>query len=193
MSSRDPEPSPNPPLPPTAGGLTHLDEKGRAHMVAVGHKPETARIAHASGRIELFASTLARITTSDPAQVMTKGDVLQVARLAGIQAVKRTAELIPLCHPLRITGVRVDFLLPPAAAANDQRVEIEIRAEVRAYDRTGVEMEALTAVSVAALTIYDMCKAVDRGMRISAIQLEEKSGGRSGTWQREPGADNTTK
>lgn len=158
-------------------------------MVPVGHKPETARCARASGRVLLSAGTLARITSGDPTQALPKGDVLQVARLAAIQAVKRTADLIPLCHPLRITGVRVDFASPPSAAVSselgtDQRA-IDIRVEVRAFDRTGVEMEALTAVSVAALTIYDMCKAVDRGMCITAIQLEEKSGGRTGSWQRE--------
>lgn len=158
-------------------------------MVPVGHKPETARCARASGRVLLSAGTLARITSGDPTQALPKGDVLQVARLAAIQAVKRTADLIPLCHPLRITGVRVDFASPPPAAVSselgtDQRA-IDIRVEVRAFDRTGVEMEALTAVSVAALTIYDMCKAVDRGMCITAIQLEEKSGGRTGSWQRE--------
>ena len=158
-------------------------------MVPVGEKPETARRARASGRVLLAGSTLARITSTDAAQALPKGDVLQVARLAAIQAVKRTADLIPLCHPLRITGVKVDFSVPPAdaaaqAAAPEQRA-IDIAVEVRAHDRTGVEMEALTAVSVAALTIYDMCKAVDRGMCITAIQLEHKSGGRSGDWQRD--------
>ena len=170
----------------TQGGLTHLDEQGRARMVAVGHKPETERIASASGRVLLSASTLSRITSEDPSLALPKGDVLQVARLAGIQAVKRTADLIPLCHPLRITGVRVEFTSPPPGTAGlvgDARA-IDITAEVRAFDRTGVEMEALTAVAVAALTIYDMCKAVDRGMCITGIQLEEKSGGRTGLWQR---------
>ncbi len=158
-------------------------------MVPVGEKPETARRARASGRVLLSGSTLARITSTDAAQALPKGDVLQVARLAAIQAVKRTADLIPLCHPLRITGVTVDFSVPPAdAAGQDAATEqraIDIAVEVRAHDRTGVEMEALTAVSVAALTIYDMCKAVDRGMSITAIQLEHKSGGRSGDWQRD--------
>mgnify|MGYP003597391815 CR=1 FL=1 len=157
-------------------------------MVAVGHKPETERSARACGRVLLSASTLARITSEDAAQALPKGDVLQVARLAGIQAVKRTADLIPLCHPLRITAVRVEFSSPPAGAAGlvgDERA-IDITVEVRAFDRTGVEMEALTAVAVAALTIYDMCKAVDRAMCITGIQLEEKRGGRTGLWQREP-------
>lgn len=163
-------------------------------MVPVGQKPETERRARARGRVLLSASTLARITTTDAAQALPKGDVLQVARLAAIQAVKRTADLIPLCHPLRITGVRVDFEIPPAGALAaapglpaGQRA-IDIAVEVQAFDRTGVEMEALSAVAVAALTIYDMCKAVDRGMCITAIQLEEKSGGRSGSWRRDPGA-----
>ena len=153
-------------------------------MVSVGHKPESERRASASGRVQLAASTLARITTVDPAQALPKGDVLQVARLAGIQAVKRTADLLPLCHPLRITGVHLDFQFPPAAPDATLR-EITIHAEVHAFDRTGVEMEALTAVTVAALTIYDMCKAVDRAMCITCVQLEEKRGGKSGTWQRE--------
>jgi cyclic pyranopterin phosphate synthase len=193
MSHRIPESS-LPAASPSASGLTHLDEQGRAHMVSVGHKPETARSARASGRVQMAASTLARITTTDPAQGMSKGDVLQVARLAAIQAVKRTADLIPLCHPLRITGVQVDFVVPSAAPGSAATLrEIEIIVEVRAFDRTGVEMEALTAVSIAALTIYDMCKAVDRAMCISAIQLDEKAGGRSGTWQREAKTNDAVK
>jgi cyclic pyranopterin monophosphate synthase len=153
--------------------VNHLDEKGQARMVEVGQKPETARQARASCRIELQPETLSRILEGN----LPKGEVLQVARLAGIQAVKRTADLIPLCHPLRITGVDVTF--------EPQEAAIAISAEVRAFDRTGVEMEALTAVTVAALTIYDMCKAVDRQMRIAYVQLEEKRGGRSGHFQRE--------
>jgi cyclic pyranopterin phosphate synthase len=160
--------------------VNHLDEKGQARMVEVGQKPETARQARASGRIELQPATLHRILEGK----LPKGEVLSVARLAGIQAVKRTADLIPLCHPLRITGVDVTF--EPREAA------IDIVAEVRAFDRTGVEMEALTAVTVAALTIYDMCKAVDRGMRIVDVKLDEKLGGRSGHWQRDAEADSTT-
>jgi cyclic pyranopterin phosphate synthase len=185
MSHRDPESLPEGGPLAADRGLTHLDEQGRAHMVAVGHKPETERRARATGRVLMAPSTLARVTSSDPALALPKGDVLQVARLAAIQAVKRTADLIPLCHPLRITGVRVDFACPPPPpGAEDGPRAIEITVEVRAFDRTGVEMEALTAVAVAGLTIYDMCKAVDRAMCITAVQLEEKQGGRSGHWQR---------
>jgi cyclic pyranopterin phosphate synthase len=166
--------------------LTHLDEKGQAHMVEVGAKPETARLARARGAIELRESTLRRILAGD----LPKGEVLSVARLAAIGATKRTAELIPLCHPLRITGVDVAFQPLPAARSDesDPPRQLEITVEVRAFDRTGVEMEALTAVTVAALTVYDMCKAVDRGMRIVDVSLVEKRGGRSGLWQR-PGGD----
>jgi len=138
--------------------LTHFDDAGAAHMVDVGAKPETERTAIASGTIG-------------------KGDVLGVARIAAIQAAKRTSDIIPLCHPLRITGVDVDLRV-----ANNA---VYIMATVRAFDRSGVEMEALAAVSAAALTIYDMCKAIDRGMVISEIRLDEKRGGKSGTWTRE--------
>lgn len=169
--------------------LSHLDEQGHARMVEVGSKSESQRLAVATGRVYLQATTLSRILAGE----LPKGDVLQVARIAGITAVKRTADLIPLCHPLRITGVKLHFTPHLAAAtvadnASDPAAEgtfLHIRAEVRAFDRTGVEMEALTAVSVAALTLYDMCKAIDRGMRISDVQLEEKQGGRSGHWQRQ--------
>lgn len=150
--------------------LTHFDDAGAAHMVDVGAKPETERVAIASGRVEMAAPTVQAIRAGE----IGKGDVLGVARLAGIQAVKRTADLIPLCHPIRITGV--DLELAPSG-----KTAIAIRATVRAFDRSGVEMEALTAVSAAALTIYDMCKAIDRGMTITAVQLEEKRGGKSGT------------
>lgn len=169
--------------------LSHLDEQGHARMVEVGSKSESQRLAVATGRVYLQATTLSRILAGE----LPKGDVLQVARIAGITAVKRTADLIPLCHPLRITGVKLHFTphLAAATAADNASATAEestflhIRAEVRAFDRTGVEMEALTAVSVAALTLYDMCKAIDRGMRISDVQLEEKQGGRSGHWQRQ--------
>ena len=166
--------------------LSHLDEQGHARMVEVGSKSESQRVAVATGRVYLQAATLSRILAGE----LPKGDVLQVARIAGITAVKRTADLIPLCHPLRITGVKLHFTPHPAtaesaAAPSAERTFLHIRAEVRAFDRTGVEMEALTAVSVAALTLYDMCKAIDRGMRISDVQLEEKQGGRSGHWQRQ--------
>ena len=154
--------------------LTHFDAGGAARMVDVGAKPETLRVAVATGAVEMGKETLALVAAGK----MGKGDVLGVARLAGIQALKRTAELIPLCHPLRLVGSDV------ALAVDRKRQAVTIRAEVRAFDRTGVEMEALTAVAVAALTVYDMCKAVDRGMRITAVQLEEKSGGRSGAWRR---------
>lgn len=155
-------------------------------MVEVGKKPETARSARAQGCIELRSDTLARLLRGD----LPKGEALAVARIAGIQAAKRTADLIPLCHPLRLTGVDVTFTPyfgpgrtgpGPDGSAN---AALLIEAEVRAFDRTGVEMEALTAVSVAALTIYDMCKAVEREMTIGAISLTEKSGGRSGHWVR---------
>ena len=155
--------------------LTHFDEAGRARMVEVGDKAETAREAIASARVLMKAETAGLIARGE----IGKGDVLGIARLAGIQGLKRTAELIPLCHPLRITGVDVDLAVSEAPAA------VTISATVRATDRTGVEMEALTAVSIAALTVYDMCKAVDRGMQITDIQLDKKSGGKSGTWQRE--------
>lgn len=142
-------------------------------MVDVGPKPVTARRARASGRVKMGAETLKLIRDGGH----KKGDVLQVARLAGIMAAKRTDELIPLCHVLPLDGVTIDF-----AFVDDRTIGIE--AEVRCTARTGVEMEALTAVSVAALTIYDMCKGVDRGMTIESIQLEEKDGGRSGHFVR---------
>lgn len=141
-------------------------------MVDVGAKPETERVAIASARVAMAATTVKRIRGG----TVAKGDALAVARLAGIQAVKHTHVLIPLCHPLRISGVTVDIELGARHAA--------ITATVRAFDRTGVEMEALTAVSVAALALYDMIKAVDRGVVIGPIQLDEKRGGRSGHWAR---------
>jgi cyclic pyranopterin phosphate synthase len=154
--------------------LTHFDAAGNAHMVEVGAKPETARSAIASGSIAMAPATSRKIA----AGTIGKGDVLGIARLAGIQAAKRTADLIPLCHPLRLTGVEV--VLEVGARA------VTIVATVTCFDRSGVEMEALTAVSAAALTIYDMCKAIDRGMHIGGIQLEEKRGGTSGVWTRTP-------
>ncbi len=172
--------------PATAPGLTHIDPAGHARMVEVGAKPETARSARAQGCIELRTDTLTRLLRGD----LPKGEGLAVARIAAIAATKRTADLIPLCHPLRITGVDVKFTPywgrgrstpdPDGAAV----VALIIEVEVRAFDRNGVEMEALTAVSVAALTIYDMCKAVERGMTIGAISLLEKTGGRSGNYSR---------
>jgi len=153
--------------------LTHFDQDGQAHMVDVADKNKTRRSARASGRIRMNAATLALITTGSAG----KGDVLGVARIAAIQASKRTAELIPLCHPLSLTSITVEFNLDQEQCA----VECVVTAET--LGRTGVEMEALTAVSIALLTIYDMCKAVDRGMAIADIRLLEKQGGRSGHWQ----------
>ncbi|HQS56769.1 MAG: cyclic pyranopterin monophosphate synthase MoaC [Gallionellales bacterium 35-53-114] len=156
-------------------GLTHFDKEGQAHMVDVGEKGETRRIAKAAGRIEMNASTL-QIIASGSAK---KGDVLGIARIAAIQGSKRTSELIPLCHPLYLTSVAVEFGLDHKNSA----VECTVIAET--LGRTGVEMEALTAVSIALLTIYDMCKAVDKGMKMTQIRLLEKQGGRSGHWQAE--------
>ena len=155
--------------------LTHFDDAGNARMVDVSEKAESARIAVAKGRVEMAPETLARIREG----AIAKGDVLQVARLAGIMAAKRTAGLIPLCHPLALSSVEL-ALAPEAAGAG-----VGIEATVKTTGRTGVEMEALTAVSIAALTIYDMCKAVDRGMRIDAVRLTHKSGGKSGDWDGE--------
>jgi cyclic pyranopterin phosphate synthase len=156
--------------------LTHFDDAGKAHMVDVGQKPESERIAIAAGAVEMKQATLDAVG----AGIMGKGDVLGIARIAAITGLKRTAELIPLCHPVRVTGV--DVSLAPRTDTTPPR--IEILATVRAFDRTGVEMEALTAVTLAALTVYDMCKAIDRGMRIVDVHLVEKRGGKSGTWTR---------
>ena len=155
--------------------LTHFDARGQAHMVDVGDKAETRRLAAASGRIAMAPATLERIASGRA----SKGDVLGVARIAAIQAAKRTSELIPLCHPLAITKVAVEFDVLAADHA------VECRATVETFGRTGVEMEALTAVTVGLLTIYDMCKAMDRGMCLYGIGLQEKRGGKSGTWTRE--------
>lgn len=153
--------------------LSHFDESGASRMVDTSAKPETLREARASGRVRMAEATAALIRDRS----LAKGDVFEVARLAGIMAAKRTGDLIPLCHPLPITAVEVNF-----AFESDTLLAIE--AVVRVFGRTGVEMEALTAVSVAALTVYDMCKSVDRGMTIEQIRLEEKSGGKSGTFRR---------
>ena len=155
------------------GKLTHFDEHGGGRMVDVGGKDVTPRMARASALVEMAPETLALIRD----RKLAKGDVLEVARLAGIMAAKRTAELIPLCHPLPLDAVELRFEFP------DQS-HLAVEAVCRVTARTGIEMEALTAASVAALTVYDMCKAVDRGMVIQRIQLEEKSGGRSGHFQR---------
>jgi cyclic pyranopterin phosphate synthase len=151
--------------------LTHFDDSGASRMVDVGAKPETERLARAAARIRMQPTTLALIRD----RKLSKGDVLEVARLAGILAAKKTAELIPLCHPLPLTSVQLEF-----AYLGDDCLEIEATAKV--FARTGVEMEALTAVSVAALTVYDMCKATDRGMMIETVRLVEKAGGKSGHW-----------
>jgi len=155
--------------------LTHLDEHGRARMVDVGQKDDTQREAVARGRIWMKPETLALIQEGG----ISKGDVLAVAQVAGIMAAKRTHELIPMCHPLLLTHVSLTFEPHPAGQAEELAV-IDISATVRTTGKTGVEMEALTAVSVAGLTIYDMCKAVDRAMQLDAIRLARKSGGKSG-------------
>ncbi len=155
--------------------LTHFDADGKAHMVDVSVKPETHRVAVATGKVLMNASTAKLIAEGD----VSKGDVLGIARVAGIGGMKHTSALIPLCHPLRISGVDIEMRVQTESPAC-----VEIRAQVQAVDRTGVEMEALTAVSVAALTVDDMWKAVDRGMRVTAVQLEEKRGGKSGHWTR---------
>ncbi len=154
------------------GRLTHFDQAGRARMVDVGDKASTRRVAIASGRVDMLPETVALIRDGRAA----KGDVLAVAQIAAIMAAKRTHELVPMCHPLLLTRIEASFELDSSGVA--------ITARVETTGQTGVEMEALTAVSVAALTIYDMVKAVDRGMTIGAIQLEHKAGGRSGDWQR---------
>jgi cyclic pyranopterin monophosphate synthase len=157
--------------------LTHFDADGQAHMVDVADKPQTRRIAIAKGTIVMRAETLALIVAGEA----KKGDVLGVSRVAAIQAAKRTADLIPLCHPIPITRVAVEFDIRDADCA------IDCTATVETLGRTGVEMEALTCVAVGLLTIYDMCKAVDRGMRFESIGLVEKSGGRSGHWRAHEG------
>ena len=157
--------------------LSHTDEQGRARMVDVGAKADTERVAIARGRVTMQPQTLALIQ----ANALKKGDVLTVAQIAGIQAAKRTHELIPMCHPLLLTHLSVD--LTPMQSGDQAWVAIE--AQARTTGKTGVEMEALTAVSVAALTVYDMAKAVDRGMSITDLELVHKRGGKSGEWNRE--------
>ena len=154
--------------------LTHFDTEGKAAMVDVSAKAETERVATAKGSVIMQPETLALIAAGE----MKKGDVLAVARLAGIMAAKRTPDLIPLCHPLPITGVEMTFEM------DVDRARLEIQATVRVTGRTGVEMEALTAAAVAALTVYDMCKAVDRGMSIGNVELLHKAGGKSGEFVR---------
>ena len=158
---------------PPEGRLTHVDESGAARMVDVSEKDSTARTASASGRVLVSPEVVALLRE----QGVPKGDALGVARVAGIMAAKRTPDLVPLCHPIAVSGVTVDLEVHDDAVA--------ISATVRTTDRTGVEMEALTAVSVAALTLVDMVKAVDKGAVITDVRVESKAGGRSGTWERE--------
>ncbi|MCI4439747.1 cyclic pyranopterin monophosphate synthase MoaC [Tibeticola sp.] len=165
--------------PSATSTLTHFDAQGRAHMVDVAEKPATRRTAVAAGRIEMQPATLEQIR----AGTSRKGDVLGIARVAGIMAAKRTSDLIPLCHPLALTHVAIE--LTPSAAECGETPAVECQATVETVGPTGVEMEALTAVQVALLTIYDMCKAVDRGMTIQAVRLIEKKGGKSGHYRRE--------
>ena len=164
---------PSGPLPaPATGPLTHFDVHGQAHMVDVSAKAETHRIARASGEIRMLPATLVLIESGRA----KKGDVLGVARIAAIQAAKRTADLVPLCHPLPITHIGVDFEIDTAASC------VRCTAQVETLGRTGVEMEALTAVQIGLLTVYDMCKAADRGMVMGEIRVLEKHGGKSGDW-----------
>ena len=156
----------------TVNPLTHFDAHGQAHMVDVSAKGETHRVARAAGSIRMLPATLALIAGGSA----KKGDVIGVARIAAIQAAKRTAELIPLCHPLPITRVAVDFEIDAAASS------VHCTAQVETFGRTGVEMEALTAVQIGLLTIYDMCKAADRGMVMGNVRVLEKHGGKSGDW-----------
>ncbi len=158
-----------------ASRLTHFNAAGEAHMVDVGGKAISSRRAVADGWISMQPSTLQHIRNGDN----KKGDVLGVARIAGIMAAKKTADLIPLCHPLALTRVEVDF------ETRDEPASVYCRATVETRGQTGVEMEALTAVQIALLTVYDMCKAVDRGMTLHEIRLQEKEGGKSGHWQRD--------
>lgn len=161
-------------LPNTPSPLTHFDAQGQAHMVDVGAKAATHRVAVASGRIQMLPSTLALVQ----AGTAKKGDVLGIARIAGIQGAKRTADLIPLCHPLALTRVAVEF----EVLSEGNIPTIVCKATAETVGPTGVEMEALTAVQVSLLTIYDMCKAADRGMTITDVKLLEKQGGKSGHW-----------
>ena len=155
--------------------LTHFNAEGQVHMVDIGQKQITHRIAIARGQINMLPDTLAKIKAGDH----KKGDVLTIARIAAIMAAKKTAELIPLCHPIMLTKVNVEFEI------DDINHAIECRVTTHTRERTGIEMEALTAVSAGLLTIYDMCKAVDRGMEIGHIHILKKAGGKSGDWQRE--------
>lgn len=158
------------------GKFNHFNVHGDAHMVDVGHKPATHRVAVAEGYIEMLPDTLQMVQAGSH----KKGDVLAVARLAGIMAAKKTSELVPLCHPVALTHLNIEFSL------DNVRACIHCTATAETNHVTGVEMEALTAVQIALLTIYDMCKGIDRGMHMQSIRLLQKSGGQSGDWQREP-------
>ena len=158
--------------PPSGSGLTHFDSAGRAHMVDVGSKAETHRVAIATGRIAMRPETVALVRSGSS----KKGDILGVARIAAIQAAKKTSDLIPLCHPIMLTRVAVEF------SVDDADSSITCTAQTECFGQTGVEMEALTAVQIGLLTIYDMCKAVDRGMVIGGVRLADKRGGKSGDW-----------
>src|SRR3990167_6287260 len=162
----------NHPTTPTTGPLTHFDAQGQAHMVDVGAKASTHRVAVTEGRITMEPATLALIQSGNA----KKGDVLGIARIAGIQGAKRTSDLIPLCHPLALTRVAVEFEVEASTSS------VLCRTTAECTGQTGVEMEALTATSVALLTIYDMCKAVDRGMTVNGVRLVEKRGGKSGDY-----------
>jgi cyclic pyranopterin phosphate synthase len=156
------------------GALTHLDQRGRARMVDVGDKPETHRVAVASAAVKMAPATLAMVEAGSG----SKGDVMSTARIAAIAALKRTADWIPLCHPVRVVGTDVELVA-------DRRLPgVRVRVEVHAFDRTGVEMEAMVGAAAAALTIYDMVKGAERGVEVAAVRLEEKRGGRSGSWRR---------
>jgi cyclic pyranopterin phosphate synthase len=155
-------------------GLSHVDEAGRARMVDVTGKDETVRVAVAKGRVTMLPETLRLLLRGE----IAKGNVLTTAQVAGVQAAKKTSELIPMCHPLLLTGIDVELEPDESASA------VLITATVRTTGKTGVEMEALTAVSVAGLTVYDMCKAVDKGMQVEAVRLVSKTGGKSGDWKR---------
>ena len=159
--------------------LSHIDDKGRVRMVDVTEKRPSPRTAVAQGWIHMRAETLQRILAGS----VSKGNVFETARIAGVMAAKKTADLIPMCHPLNLTHVQVDF------AVDEARHRVRIEATARIVDQTGIEMEALTAVSVAALTLYDMCKAIDKGMTITGICLLKKTGGKSGTFVREKATD----
>ncbi|HEX8784560.1 MAG TPA: cyclic pyranopterin monophosphate synthase MoaC [Telluria sp.] len=161
-----------PTSPPSNAHLTHFDAGGQAHMVDVGAKNETHRIAVAAGTIRMLPATLELVESG----TAKKGDVLGVARIAAIMAAKRTSDLVPLCHPLALTRVAVDFEIDESSSS------VHCRAQVETYGKTGVEMEALTSVQVGLLTVYDMCKAVDRGMVMTNVRVLEKHGGKSGDW-----------